>query len=87
MEEEKFEGKELKAYNQGFDVGYNHAIYKYERLKEDADGCEGCAFMSHYSWELPCSQCRRNCRDYWRSRKSVIEEGKHHGREEDKSHL
>lgn len=31
-----------------------------------ADGCVGCAYMSVREWELPCVQCARNCRDYWR---------------------
>ncbi len=31
-----------------------------------ADGCSGCAYMSVEEWELPCRQCARNCRDYWR---------------------
>lgn len=31
-----------------------------------ADGCVGCAYMSVEEWEMPCRQCTRNCRDYWR---------------------
>lgn len=31
-----------------------------------ADGCSGCAYMSVEEWEMPCRQCARNCRDYWR---------------------
>ncbi len=31
-----------------------------------AYGCEGCAYMSVREWELPCCQCARNCKDYWR---------------------
>lgn len=32
-----------------------------------ADGCIGCAYMSVREWELPCCQCARNCKDYWRN--------------------
>lgn len=31
-----------------------------------ADGCLGCAFESTEEWKLPCMECRRNCKDYWR---------------------
>ena len=31
-----------------------------------ADGCQGCAFYDKEEWEMPCSKCKRNCKDYWR---------------------
>ena len=31
-----------------------------------ADGCHGCAFEPMEEWEMPCSRCKRNCKDYWR---------------------
>ena len=33
-----------------------------------ADGCQGCAFESAEEWEIPCSRCKRNCKDYWRKK-------------------
>lgn len=33
---------------------------------QEADGCVGCAFNDRYEWELPCSDCKRNHKDYWR---------------------
>ena len=33
---------------------------------QEADGCEGCAFMSVEEWEMPCCKCKRSCKDYWR---------------------
>ena len=37
-------------------------------MKEDADGCVGCAFEDVESWQLPCTMCKRNCKDYWRAK-------------------
>lgn len=31
-----------------------------------ADGCSGCAFEHVEEWEMPCMNCKRNCKDYWR---------------------
>lgn len=50
--------KEMQAYKKG----YSDAI----TMKENADGCKECAFVSVSSWELPCRECKRNCKDYWR---------------------
>ena len=35
----------------------------------EADGCEGCVFLTNEEWEMPCCKCRRNCKDYWRKEK------------------
>lgn len=37
--------------------------------REEADGCQGCAFTDVEEWEMPCVKCRRACKDYWRSKK------------------
>lgn len=34
--------------------------------QNNADGCAGCAFEEVNEWEMPCAQCKRNCKDYWR---------------------
>lgn len=34
--------------------------------RDKADGCSGCAFFDKESWDMPCKECRRNCKDYWR---------------------
>ena len=34
--------------------------------RDKADGCHGCAFESTEPWDMPCRECRRNQRDYWR---------------------
>lgn len=52
-----------------FERGYAQAIHDYERMKENADGCTGCAFESMNEWELPCTKCKRNCKDYWRAKR------------------
>ena len=31
-----------------------------------AGGCVGCAFVDTEEWNMPCSRCKRNCKDYWR---------------------
>ena len=33
-----------------------------------ADGCVGCAFEDVNEWVLPCRECRRNTKDYWRTK-------------------
>ena len=33
-----------------------------------ADGCNGCCYESKEDWELPCRNCQRNCKDYWRAK-------------------
>lgn len=50
--------KELNAYQKGYSDAF--------AMKEDADGCKGCAFESVETWEQPCRYCKRNCRDFWR---------------------
>lgn len=32
------------------------------------DGCRGCAFEDKDDWEMPCVKCKRNCKDYYRTR-------------------
>ena len=34
--------------------------------KQEADGCFACAFEKTEEWELPCRECKRNHKDYWR---------------------
>lgn len=36
--------------------------------KENADGCAGCAFEDVEEWEMPCTKCSRNCKDYYRAK-------------------
>lgn len=36
--------------------------------RQEADGCEGCTFISVEEWELPCVRCKRGCKDYWRAK-------------------
>lgn len=55
-----------------YEQGYAQAIHDYEIMKENADGCRGCAFENVNEWELPCTKCKRNCKDYWRVRKEQI---------------
>lgn len=60
--------KERKAYDQGLIDGLNKAMRNAETMKLNADGCKGCAFEDTYEWELPCTKCQRNCKDYWRAK-------------------
>ena len=34
--------------------------------RDKADACGKCAFFGRDEWEMPCSKCSRNCKDYWR---------------------
>lgn len=38
------------------------------REQAKADGCWKCAFVEREEWELPCSDCKRNHKDYWRAK-------------------
>lgn len=57
--------EETNAYNLGYEVGKLKAF----QMKENADGCSGCAFEDVESWQPPCTMCKRNCKDYWRAKK------------------
>ena len=61
--------KEQEAYNEGFYQGKLKGKRDTEAMKEDADGCVGCAFEDVESWLPPCTMCKRNCKDYWRAKK------------------
>ena len=56
--------KEHEAFMKGLEKGRNQAF----AMKENADGCVGCAFEDVESWQPPCTMCKRNCKDYWRER-------------------
>lgn len=51
-------------YDKGYAQGLNHAF----AMKENADGCFGCAFEDVNEWEMPCAKCKRNSKDYWRAK-------------------
>ena len=53
------------AFIEGLALGKQQVL----ATKENADGCVGCAFEDTESWQLPCSACKRNCKDYWRAKK------------------
>ena len=58
--------KEAMAYDTGYANGIKQGRDEAMLMKENADGCLGCAFEHVEEWELPCSKCKRNCKDYWR---------------------
>lgn len=51
-----------------FEIGYEKGMRDAMTMKENADGCAGCAFAEKESWEMPCEKCKRNCKDYWRAK-------------------
>ena len=61
--------KECDAYDRGFAQGLIQGRVAAMIMKEDANGCVGCAFENVEEWELPCAKCMRNCKDYWRAKK------------------
>lgn len=56
--------KEAEAYEIGCAKGRHDA----RTMKENADGCKDCYFDDVNSWELPCRECKRNSKDYWRAK-------------------
>lgn len=57
--------KKPEKYEEWYRKGLEDAY----KQREDADGCTGCAFQDVDTWELPCRQCKRGCKDYWRREK------------------
>ena len=64
--------REIEAYDRGYARGMIRGRDDVRIMKEDADGCIGCAFEGVEEWELPCAKCKRNSKDYWRA-KVVVE--------------
>lgn len=65
--------KELEAYNRGYAQGIVQGRVDIKVMKEDADGCCGCAFEDVNPWEMPCDKCKRNSKDYWRAKDLIYE--------------
>ena len=57
---------EINEYNRGYAQGVIQGRVDAIVMKENADGCAGCAFEAVESWKMPCEKCSRNCKDYWR---------------------
>lgn len=52
------------------DVGeqrYREGMRDAYRLRESAVGCSGCEYGDVEAWELPCRECSRNSKDYWKA--------------------
>lgn len=60
--------KEAEEYNRGYAHGLIQGRVDARVMKQDADGCAGCAFEDVESWQMPCERCARNCKDYWRAK-------------------
>lgn len=60
---------ERVAYKEGYLNGILKGKRDTERMKMNADGCEGCAFQDVEPWQMPCDRCSRNSKDYWRAKK------------------
>ena len=60
--------KEIEAYDRGFAQGVIQGRADARIMKENADGCVGCSFEDVEEWEPPCPKCKRNAKDYWRTR-------------------
>lgn len=59
---------ETEAYNRGYIQGIKQGKVDARAMKANADGCNGCAYEQIEEWNLPCSKCARNCKDYWRAK-------------------
>lgn len=58
-----------EEFKKGFAQGLLRGRADAMAMKEDADGCVGCAFEDVYSWQMPCDRCMRNSKDYWTAKK------------------
>ncbi len=43
-----------------------------ELNKKEADGCAQCGFRYKGEGQMPCIKCKRNYKDYWRTRKLIM---------------
>ena len=51
----------------------NNLLSEIAKLIEEAakaDACCDCAFSETEEWEMPCSKCKRNSKDYWRPKEN-----------------
>lgn len=60
--------KEREIHIKAYAEGLLHGRFGAMSMKEDVDGCLGCAFEDVEEWELPCTKCKRNNKDYWRAK-------------------
>ena len=67
--EYKMTQEEIEAYKMGYAQGRIQGERDAINMRENADGCFGCAFEDVNEWELPCAKCKRGCKDYWRAKK------------------
>ena len=58
----------IEAFKRGYEQGLAKGKEDAFRMKENADGCAGCAFDSTEPWEMPCRSCSRGNKDYWRGK-------------------
>ena len=58
----------IEAFQRGYEQGFIKGKEDAFRMKENADGCKGCAFEDRNSWEMPCEKCCNNNKNYWRAK-------------------
>lgn len=50
-------------------MGYLSDAYRdlkwLEKMRKEADGCEGCTYQDREPWETPCLICKRNAMDLY----------------------
>ena len=63
----------IEAFQRGYEQGLAKGKEDAFSMKENADGCVGCAFESTEPWEMPCKHCSRGNKDYWRAKRTLEE--------------
>ena len=63
----------IEAFKRGYEQGLTKGKEDAFKMKENADGCAGCAFYSTEPWEMPCKNCSRGNKDYWRAKRTLAE--------------
>lgn len=59
----------IEAFQRGYEQGFTKGKEEAFRMKENSEGCVGCAFEDVNSWEMPCDRCCNNNKNYWRKKK------------------
>lgn len=63
----------IEAFQRGYSQGLTKGKEDAFKMKENADGCVGCAFEDVNSWEMPCDRCCNNNKNYWRAKRTLAE--------------
>ena len=51
---------------QKIDERFEILTERIENGKQEFTSCKECAFFECEEWEMPCKECKHNCKDYYK---------------------